>query len=291
MSEFKFACPVCGQHITADSGASGGKLECPTCFRKIVVPQAPASADSKFILSASQADKPRPPQSNPGAPEVLQLQPKPVPIGIFLAVAALVCGAGAAAYVFRDKLFKPAPRQSQVVTNQPAKEVKAPPPPPAFHPVPTNINWTLNLTNTAIPEAGAVGGIHGKGFVCERATLQGGTLTLRQGRSGPTDFGIVIRLFAQQGEELSGKAVEVTADRIPPLPRVTLRWRDEGQPKASTEDIREGYAMKLVFGPAANERIPARIYICLPDEAKSFVAGTFEAEIRKPNPPKKKGKG
>src|SRR5215831_4051497 len=60
MSEFKFACPVCGQHITADSSASGGQLSCPTCFRKIVIPQAPTAGDSKFILSAAQVAKPRP---------------------------------------------------------------------------------------------------------------------------------------------------------------------------------------------------------------------------------------
>src|SRR5712691_5169152 len=60
MSEFKFACPVCGQHITADSSASGKQLECPTCFQKIIVPQAPASADSKLILSATQVGKERP---------------------------------------------------------------------------------------------------------------------------------------------------------------------------------------------------------------------------------------
>ena len=41
MSEFKFACPVCGQHITAGSSASGSQIVCPTCFQKIVVPQAP----------------------------------------------------------------------------------------------------------------------------------------------------------------------------------------------------------------------------------------------------------
>ena len=39
MSEFKFACPVCGQHITSDASATGKHLECPTCFQKIVVPQ------------------------------------------------------------------------------------------------------------------------------------------------------------------------------------------------------------------------------------------------------------
>ena len=60
MSEFKFACPVCGQHITADSSTSGGQIECPTCFQKIVVPQAPESGNNKFILSAAQVAKPRP---------------------------------------------------------------------------------------------------------------------------------------------------------------------------------------------------------------------------------------
>src|SRR5512137_1960648 len=60
MSEFKFACPVCGQHLTADSTTTGAQISCPTCFQKIVVPQAPASNDTKFILSASQVAKPRP---------------------------------------------------------------------------------------------------------------------------------------------------------------------------------------------------------------------------------------
>ena len=41
-----------------------------------------------------------------------------------------------------------------------------------------------------------------------------------------------------------------------------------------------------VIGEAANGRMPGKIYICLPDENKSFVAGTFDAEIRKPPPPK-----
>src|SRR5947209_12789471 len=60
MTEFKFACPVCGQHITADLRTSGRQLECPTCFQKIVVPQGPREGDTKFILSAAQPAKPRP---------------------------------------------------------------------------------------------------------------------------------------------------------------------------------------------------------------------------------------
>src|ERR1051325_7910268 len=61
MSEFKFACAVCGQHITADSEIAGSQLQCPTCFRKIVVPQAPSAADPKFIRSEEHTSALQPP--------------------------------------------------------------------------------------------------------------------------------------------------------------------------------------------------------------------------------------
>ena len=61
MSETKFACPVCGQHITADSNRAGAQLECPTCFRKIIIPQASGSSEHSLVLSALEANRPRPP--------------------------------------------------------------------------------------------------------------------------------------------------------------------------------------------------------------------------------------
>src|SRR5437870_5307092 len=166
MSEFKFACPVCGQHITADSSSSGGQIVCPTCYRRIVVPQAPTSGDSKFILSATQADKARPPQTllvgmaEGGAT-------KPGRGSLFAAIGfVLVLGAaGAGAYVFRDKIFKPASNSTQTKNSAGMTATHK-------YPVPTNIAWTLNLTNIAIPETDAAGRIHGSGFRCEKAILQ-----------------------------------------------------------------------------------------------------------------------
>src|SRR5438105_2204377 len=105
MSEFKFACPVCGQHITADSSTTGSQLECPTCFQKIIVPQAPSSPDSKFILSASQVAKPR---------EIFNgldsaAAPRRVSPGVSISIAGvlflLLCAGAAAIFVFRDKIF------------------------------------------------------------------------------------------------------------------------------------------------------------------------------------------
>src|SRR4051794_12612161 len=123
MSEFKFACPVCGQHITADSSTSGGQIQCPTCFQKIVVPQAPTSGDSKFILSAAQVGKPRPVSTNPDG----SLDPFPgsparqsfLMIGVLL---LLVGGAGAAVYVFRGKILKPPAAKTELAAKQAAKQ-------------------------------------------------------------------------------------------------------------------------------------------------------------------------
>src|SRR5881296_3042006 len=99
MSEFKFACPVCGQHITADSKAAGTQLECPTCYRKIVVPEG-RSADSKLIISAAQADRPRPVSAETAA-DFTPIRPssrKSIPAVVLLLVVA--CAAGGAVYVF-----------------------------------------------------------------------------------------------------------------------------------------------------------------------------------------------
>ena len=108
---------------------------------------------------------------------------------------------------------------------------------------------------------------------------------MRQGKTGPADLGVSVYLFAQQGEELSGKTVVIGPDQTPPLPRVVLRWKDEAQQRKS-RTFNSGYALKVEFGQAGGGRISGRIYVCFPDDVKSVVAGTFDAEIRRPPPPK-----
>jgi len=278
MSEFKFACPVCGQHITADSSASGGHLECPTCFRKIVIPQATSSADSKFIVAAAQVGGPRPVPADAGPAD--GVRPASARTSMLAAAALLLvlCAAGAAFWTFRDRVFKPG-----AFAQKPGSKHAAP---RTIYPIPTNITWTLDLASVVIPEQDAVGNLRSNGFFCERATLTGGNLSLRQGgRSGAADLGVSINFYAKEGEELSGKSIEIPADRLPPLPPVEIRWKDEAQ-KTRRQKITTGYALKVVFSDAAFQRIRGKIYLGLPDEYKSFVAGTFEAEIRKPEPPK-----
>jgi hypothetical protein len=270
MSEFKFACPVCGQHITADSHAAGSQLECPTCFRKIVVPQAPASGDPKFVLSAAEANRPKSPARALAANPVAVASAKSrVPLILFLVLAS---AAGATLFLLREKIFS-AKTAVPVVTESPTNAVAAPS---------RKSLWNLELTNAVFPESVAAGQIHNRDFTLIRSSVQGGTLTLRSG-SGATDLSLSIYFYAKQPSELAGKSIDVhTNDAI--APRVVLRWKDAGQ--TATENIPRGYALRMEFEPVSGNRLPGKLFICLPDASKSYLAGTFNAEIRRPPAPK-----
>jgi hypothetical protein len=285
MSDFKFACPVCGQHITADSSTSGGQLECPTCFQKIVVPQAPESGNNKFILSASQVAKPRP-TSDAAASQLgpLQRSARRTSLPAVIGLLVLLGAAGAAVFYFRDRIFRfplaPAPPATNALASQPATPAPLNTAPAA----PTNFGWTLELTNAVIPDTPVAGKIHGSAFAYDRAALVGGLLLVGEGTAPPYDLGFGVGLTARQGEELSGKTFEIPPDRTN-APRVGWRWKNEQQ-QPVTQIISNGYLLKVTFGQANSGRMPGKIYICLPDADKSFAAGTFDAEIRQPPQPK-----
>ena len=102
MREYKFACPVCGQHIMADSSRSGSIMECPTCFQKIIAPQAPATNDSKLILSGTRVtERPKPSIALPKA--ILDKSGSPFGAIIWIAI---VIGILASVFLFRGKIFK-----------------------------------------------------------------------------------------------------------------------------------------------------------------------------------------
>jgi len=279
MSEFKFACPICGQHITADSKDTGSQIPCPTCFRKIIVPPAPAAVDPKFVLSASEANKPRPPQTNPtplgGIPRASSRTAVPTALLVLLVLA---CAAGATLFALRGKFSNP-----KSGTHDGAGGNEPPHQELSSQPLYTGTNlWTLDFSDVKFPDAPVWGSIHERAFNPDRAVLTGSNLTLRAGRSGPIELGLTIFFFNRQAEELSGKTAEIkTNDTI--APRVVLRWKETDR---VSETYRSGYAMKIEFGPLANNAIPGKIFLCLPDESKSWIAGTFRAEVHKPGPPK-----
>lgn len=280
MSEFKFACPVCGQHITCDSGSSGSQMACPTCFRKLVVPQATGSP--AFVLTA--AEVPNRPSAAPRVfdPARTAMQPARKLAFATLLGGVFVCGVLAAGVTLGIKKYR---QQGDRVDarngGRPAESpTNAPPlivlPPPAADAT----NWTLKLAGIKMPDTPASGSVHGFGFKLDRAVIQGGRLDLRQGLKWPPDVGISLHLFAERPEDLAGRTVVLEATRTN-APRLILRWKD-AQDQALTKEYRRGYAARVEFGSVSSNRLAGKIFIAVPDENKSYVAGTFSAEIRRP---------
>jgi hypothetical protein len=284
MSEFKFACPVCGQHITCDSDSGGSQMVCPTCFRNLVVPQSTGS--KSFVLTASEVqNRPTPVPGTLSASGANLHAAKKFSLATLL-VGVFVCGVLAAGVTFGIKKYRQSGdqvdarnvvRSATSPTNVLSAPVEVLSPPAA-----DATNWTLNLAEAKIPNAPVSGNVRGFGFNLDRAVIQAGRLDLRQGPKWPPDVGVSLHLYAERPEDLAGRTVVLEASRTN-SPRLILRWKDS-QDSAVTKDYRKGYAARVEFGPVSSNRLSGKIFIAVSDDTKSHVAGTFSAEIRRPQP-------
>jgi hypothetical protein len=265
MSEFKFACPVCGQRMAVDSSATGARVECPTCFQIIIVPKAPVEG-SKYQLSATQFIRPvvLPPVPKPAAPVAPQRKH-----AVLIFVLILLCAVATALFV-REKIIGLQEEQARNESTNAA-------------PVVVNPLWTLDLAKAKFPEQIAAGEIHGRHFVCRQAVLLHDFLVLRSGPGWQSEMAANI-FFVRAGDapdgagRWSGRSFDVSTNQADSIPAVSMVWRDGNM--RITESFTNGYAMKLEFGTISDNRLPGKIYLCLPDEMKSCVVGTFTAEIQ-----------
>lgn len=249
-------------------------VECPTCFQQLRVPEPPRGNGSTLVLTASLANGRRykPSDTKTQAAVITRPAQRTVPVLVLLLfLAAVLAGA---AWMWRDKLFtRGAARTPAAATEQPAE-----PPLPAT----PDTNWTLTLAEAPWPDAPVAGRIKGQLFSLQQARLRGGTLELRQ--SGVPELTLVIQLFARRGEDLARQKITIEPARTN-APRATLRLRN-AEGRAQSESFTTGYALRLEFGEPRDGRMPGKLYFAAPDAAHSWVAGTFEAEIRNPPPPK-----
>ena len=140
--------------------------------------------------------------------------------------------------------------------------------------------WTLDLQGAQIPQAAASGQFGGRPFAPERAYLQrtptGYLLTVRQGAGFQAEREILVALPLSQGQPLDGQSWNI-APNAPAAPRLVKRWLENARPQ--TKIFTNGYVMKLEFEQTANNQIPAKLFFSLPDEDKTFVAGTMTASF------------
>jgi hypothetical protein len=131
-----------------------------------------------------------------------------------------------------------------------------------------------------IPSTPAKGEIHGKPFVVESSSIENGVLTLRLGKDVTADLEVMVMLSTPPWEVPAGKSFKVAGAAGAGAPQILLAWKEPGQEAPSEQKFTDKYTLLLDFGQEKDKKLPGKIYLALPDEVKSNVAGTFDADIK-----------
>lgn len=143
--------------------------------------------------------------------------------------------------------------------------------------------WTLNPLTNSIPEGRANGMLAGTNFLVETARIDpvGTALVLRlvQGAVTSPDREMLIYLHLKPGETLAGHTWTIAKDMAAGVPEVKKRWKTDPKYAPQLKTIPSGYALQLELGQATNATVSGKIFLALPDDEKSVVAGYFNAAI------------
>jgi hypothetical protein len=128
--------------------------------------------------------------------------------------------------------------------------------------------WTMDVNAMKFPKGPASGKVAGNEFKLERAKYDGTTLNIKE-QGGKTQF--IIFLFLGQGETLDGKVFTISPN-MPnnKMPHVHIHARTKAWALSAN------YAMRLEFGTTKDGKTTGKIYLCLPDDDKTYIAGTIE---------------
>jgi hypothetical protein len=127
----------------------------------------------------------------------------------------------------------------------------------------------------AIPAQPAKGQIAGAAFAPEAVMFEGGVLAFVQSKDPQS--AVLIRVVAPKWETPSGKKFKY-APAGANSPLVTVNRLEQGELKPLTYS--DKYTLVLEFGQEKDRKLPGKILLEVPGQAKTSVAGTFDAEIK-----------
>jgi hypothetical protein len=139
--------------------------------------------------------------------------------------------------------------------------------------------WTLDLAKMKLSENPASGLVQGSAFVPDKVVLQGNVLSFRTGKEFFADVELKVFLGLNSGKGVESQTYRITTDQRR-CPHIHVSRKQEGGKLPKTGGYVGRYAMILEFGQIKNGQLPGKIYLCLPDESKSLLAGTFSAEVK-----------
>jgi hypothetical protein len=141
--------------------------------------------------------------------------------------------------------------------------------------------YTLDVDTANIPNFPVNGTISGAKFKAETVQVNkvGAAQVLRftQGQLTAPDGEILIYMNLKPGQTMAGQTFTISKDAKTSgeISEVIKRWKANGAPQV--KPFKSGYALKLEIGALANNKLPGKIFLALPDPEQTVIAGTFEA--------------
>ncbi len=138
----------------------------------------------------------------------------------------------------------------------------------------TNSEWVADISQVSFPDHLASGKVHGMDFLVRATLFRNGDLRI----SSANGLSVaIIRL----GASIAGKSFEIQSSADSSTnPRMRMTWTENEVEQSQT--FNKGYGLKLQFGPLKNRTVAGKIYLCFPDDSKSYVAGSFQVRLPKP---------
>ena len=139
--------------------------------------------------------------------------------------------------------------------------------------------WTMNVLNAGIPDEPVSGEVNNLEFRMDAALIENGVLILRKGSERSPTQVVEVHNIQRPGEALDGKKFELADVSGVNTPTVRMKWED---PKKLSMPMRlydNSFAIKLEFGNMEDGKIPGKVFIAVPDGQKSYISGSFTAEV------------
>lgn len=141
--------------------------------------------------------------------------------------------------------------------------------------------WRASLEGASIPDQPAAGVVGGQPFKVDSATLEGGTLELKEGTDFFADREFKVFIFGlDKGVLPENRSWTEKADESYGHPHVHVGHKESADGVPHYDTFMGTYAMRLEFGRESGGKLPGKIWLCVPDEKKSWVAGAFAAEVK-----------
>ena len=136
--------------------------------------------------------------------------------------------------------------------------------------------WTLDVKDATFPDSPVSGTLHGADFTGKKIIYRNGNIRINSTVAGES---LVIHGL---GAALANSSYEFQPATDTNAPVIEITWSDGGE--SQRETFTNGYVMKLQFAKAVKRKVRAQIYLCLPDDSKSYVAGNFAVVLPKRKP-------